>query len=169
MRWTLIGQSRSIPPKTFIKAAITAIALLQAIRVGLSAYPLLVNKVWVNRHMDAVSRSADASYGRQYLSAIQVLRQEIPPDAKVFLAGTTGLPQYDARDFMQYFLFPREVEVLDCPGDPPLGECILSLAGTRVYFIVDKSREIDSRIRGQMRVTSIGANSDLLGPLSSLD
>ena len=167
VRPVLSGRIRSISTKTIITMVVTAIAVLQVIRVGQFAYPLLVNKAWADRHLDPISRSADAAYGQSYLSAVQALRRQIPPDAKVILTGTTGQPQYDARDFMQYFLLPRQVETLQCPGDLPVEECIRSLAGPEIYFLVGESLESPFRLQEQLRVTPLGAGVSLLGPLTA--
>lgn len=165
----MTDRTRSASLRAALGVAVAAIVILQVIRVAQSAYPLLINKAWVNRHMDAVERSADAAYGQGYLSAIRALRLRIPTDGTVVLTGTIGLPQYEARDFMQYFLFPRKVELLDCPGGPAIEDCILSTAGARVYFLVGDSLQDTSRLEDRLIITPIGAGVRLIEPQGTND
>jgi hypothetical protein len=62
---------------------------------------------------------------------IQFLREEIPEDSVVALTRTEGLPQYDSRPFLQYFLIPRDV--VDCPSGP-VEDCLLALSAENMYF-----------------------------------
>jgi hypothetical protein len=144
---------------------VSAIIVLQVVRIVQSAYPLLTNKVWVDRHMDAIDRSADAAYGQRYLTAVQAMRRRIPLTGTVVLTGTTDLPQYEARDFMQYFLFPRKVVLLDCPSDTSLEVCVSTLAGDEVYFVVDDSLQDAPWPQGQLKIVPIGGGVLLLEPL----
>jgi hypothetical protein len=108
------------------------VAGVQVLWVGRMVVRLTVAKVWENRHLDALSRSADSAYGYDYMRYIQFLRSTIPEDASVVVTRTAGRPQFDSGSFLQYFLFPRTVRY--CP-DVSKDECLRSLAAPAVYFL----------------------------------
>lgn len=109
-----------------------ALGTYQLVWVGRTTARLAIAKVWVNRSLDAISRSADAAYGQTYMEYIQFLRSEIPEDALVVVTQTAGLPQYDSLSFLQYFLFPRRL--VHCPAVPGPA-CFTALAGPDVFFL----------------------------------
>lgn len=75
------------------------------------------SKFLPNRNLDAVIRSADASYGSELAAYISFLRDSIPEQEIVLIPSGQGTsaPLNDTY-LMQYFLFPRQVKtcLLDC-------------------------------------------------------
>lgn len=131
-----MAKIQSISYSALLRLAISLIILYQLIELGQVAHRLITTKVGPNRQLNAISRSADTAYGHEFLENISVLRTEIPGDATIVVTGTTGLPQYDARDFMQYFLFPRNTVGLACPGDQVLEECLNSELLSHDFLLV---------------------------------
>ena len=111
---------------------VVAVCVVHLVWVGRTFVRLAVNKVWEDRRLDAVSRSADVAYGYDYMRYIQFLRSEIPEGASVVLTLTSGLPQYDQRSFLQYFLIPRNVAY--CPQGT-MQDCLAEFAAADVYFL----------------------------------
>jgi hypothetical protein len=75
----------------------------------------LYYKVWADRNLDAINRSADVSFGGDFYFYIDFLRKNIPPDASVVLPPKGSRMFLNAEELMQYFLFPRHV--LSCLQD----------------------------------------------------
>jgi hypothetical protein len=75
------------------------------------------SKFLPNRNLEAVIRSADASYGSELAAYISFLRDAIPEQGTVLIPSGQGTsaPLNDTY-LMQYFLFPRQVKIclLDC-------------------------------------------------------
>jgi hypothetical protein len=111
---------------------LVAAGLWQTARVGQDFGNRLTGKIWANRGLDAVSRSADVAYGEDYRRYVEFLRAQIPEEASVVVLRTSGLPQFQSRSFLQYFLLPRRVVV--CTEDL-LEECILRWHGPDAFFI----------------------------------
>lgn len=166
-----MGLGRATILKSIVLVAIASIASYQLIRVGQESARLLVNKVWVNRRLDAISRSADVTYGSEYLAYISLLRQQIPPDASVVDTRTFGLAQYDSPAFIQYFLFPRTIIPLTdaaCQGEPDMNQCIIDLSGPQVYFIYGANFTISPAISRTFHVQTFNQAMGLLAPQSAL-
>jgi hypothetical protein len=88
----------------------------------------LYYKVWADRKLDAINRSADVSFGGNFYFYIDFLRKNIPSDARVVLPPN-GSPMFlNAGELMQYFLFPRHV--LGCFED-----CIKLINEANTYVI----------------------------------
>ena len=68
------------------------------------------NKTLANQKLNAFLRSGDASFGSEFASYLQFLRDQIPEDASVVIPPDQG-SQYFLNDLylMQYFLFPRRI------------------------------------------------------------
>lgn len=74
------------------------------------------NKVLANRDLDAIERSADASYGSEYAAFISFLRSSIPDLATVLIpSGQGSTVPFNNIYLMQYLLFPRRI--VNCPTD----------------------------------------------------
>jgi hypothetical protein len=86
-------------------------------------------KFLANRNLDAVIRSADASYGSEFAAYISFLRDAIPEQGAVLIPSRPGSsdPLNDLY-LMQYFLFPRRVET--CPAD-----CAVRIKEPGIYII----------------------------------
>jgi hypothetical protein len=126
-----------------------------------------VNKVWVNRHLDTISRSADVAYGGEFLAYTTFLRQQIPPEATVVDTRTFGLPQYDLLTFIQYFLFPRTIILLTdatCQGEPDINQCIMDLSGPQTYFMYGANFRISPEISGKFHVLTFNQSLGVLAP-----
>ena len=159
--------SRAQVFKSIALAAMGVVALYQLAWVGQTGARLAVNKVWVNRHLDAISRSADVAYGLDYLGYIDFLRRQIPPEATVVDTRTSGLPQYDSPNFVRYFLFPRTTVPLTdatCQGDPDLNQCIISLSGPHTYFMYGADFTPSAAISGVLRVLPFKEGLGILAP-----
>jgi len=122
------GEWRSVLLASILGGAI----LVQLVWIGGHSGPLLVAKVWVNRRLDAISRSADAAYGYDYMQWINFLRRTIPEEATVFVVPTPESPQYTLSAFLEYFLMPRHVS--HCPASN-LRDCIAQVAGPGTCFL----------------------------------
>ena len=157
-----VAMSRFLTKKLLLIFAIVCVASFQVYRIGQQTLRLISTKVRPNLHLDAVSRSADVSYGQGYLESTQILRDEIPSTATVILTGTTSLPQYEAFDFMQYFLFPRTVQTLACPGNPIWDRCVQLLSGPGVYFIVGDIQLSGTNLSDNHNVIPLGTGVSLL-------
>lgn len=147
--------------------AVAAVALFQMARVGQVAARLAVNKVWANRHLDAISRGADVAYGGEFQAYIDFLRQQTPLEASVIDTRTFGLPQYDQPGFVQYFLFPRTViplTDLTCRGETDMNRCIIDLSGPDTYFMYGAGYTPSASISGSLQVLPFGEDLGLLAP-----
>lgn len=125
------------------------------------------NKVWPDRSLDAISRSADVDYGSGYLAYVDFVRRETPPDAVVVDTRTFGVAQYDDNTFLQYFLLPRMVTVQSdstCPGKLSLKDCLQAMAGPHVYFIYGPNFLISSSVPDTFKVIPFNATMGLLAP-----
>jgi hypothetical protein len=165
MRMNHAGLARSV-----ILVAAAAVGLFQLVWVGQTSLTLGVNKVWVDRHLDAVSRSADVAYGSAFNAYISFLRQQIPEGATVVDTRTFGLVQYDSPAFIQYFLFPRTILPLSnsaCHGVGDLNQCILALSGPQTYFIVGANFKLSPVISERFYVRMFQQSLGLLAPLSA--
>ena len=107
-------------PKRIV-AGVTALLLAgglvyQLLGTGRYLYSKLYDKVWANRQLDAVVRSADGSFGAEFASFISFLRASIPDDSTVLLPPTQTTFFLNDRYLMQYSLFPRNLVTcqLDC-------------------------------------------------------
>lgn len=128
---------------------------------------LAVNKVWNNRKLDAISRSADAAYGSEFLNYINFLRKEIPTAAIVVDSKTFGEPQYDLFDFMQYFLFPRQVQPLtdlSCQGLTSINQCIKQLLRNNNYVIYGNNYLPDRSIYEEFLVNPFNNSMGVIKP-----
>lgn len=91
---------------------------------------LMRNKVWANRQLDAVARSADVAFGEKFSGYIRFLRDGIPEVAKVVIpAQPQGRFELDRVDLMEYFLFPRRIRACS-------QECASRLADPNTYIVV---------------------------------
>jgi hypothetical protein len=128
------------------------------------AHRLITTKAWPNRKLDAVSRSADVSYGHQFLDSINTLRTEIPEDATIAVVGTRSLPQYEARDFLQYFLFPRNVVGLSCTSDMSFEKCIDSKLRVGVFLLINDGQLVDPVSKFQGQIIPLNSGVILIAP-----
>jgi hypothetical protein len=146
------------------RIALAAVLIVCAIQIGWvsrSFLRLATGKVWANRHLDAVSRSADVAYGHDYMLYVQFLRDEIPEDAIVVLTRTDGQPQYDSSPFLQYFLIPRTV--VDCPSGP-METCLLELGGPDVYFTYGRGALLPEATAAWLRIVPFDEDRGVLAP-----
>ena len=116
----------------FLAFAAFAAGCFQFAVAAKNTISLTKRKVWVNRHLDAISRGADAAYGEEFKDFISFLRSEIPDDATVVLLRTTDLTPYRSKWFMQYFLFPRKITICEERG---VESCVVMRKGPGVYFL----------------------------------
>jgi hypothetical protein len=154
--------------RSLLLVAAAAVALVQLVWVGQTSARLGVNKAWVDRHLDAIGRSADVAYGGDFNGYITFLRQQIPQTATVVDSRTFGLMQYDSYAFMQYFLFPRTLVPLTdatCHGESDLNRCLINLSGPQTYFMVGANFKISPVISGNFRVLMFDQSLGLLAPL----
>ncbi|MEW6569085.1 MAG: hypothetical protein AB1449_13170 [Chloroflexota bacterium] len=122
---------------------------------------LLVSKVWANRALDAVSRSADGSCGYEYMRFIQFLRREIPVDATIVILPTSDLPQYQDKAFLQCFLIPRNVTYC---VETVLEACVASMAGPNVYFMFSGAVQLTGGAFQGLRRTPFDEETGLIAP-----
>lgn len=156
--------------RSILLVAVAAVALFQLVWVGQTSARLGVNKAWVDRHLDAISRSADVAYGADFNGYITFLRQRIPQGAIVVDTRTFGLPQYDSGAFIQYFLFPRTIVPLTnatCQGESDLNRCMINLSGPQTYFMVGANFRISPVISGIFRILMFNQSLGLLAPLAA--
>jgi hypothetical protein len=147
--------------------AMVVVALLQLAWVVQKASGLAVNKVWVNRHLDAISRGADVAYGSEFQAYMDFLRVQIPTEATVVDTRTFGLPQYDQPGFVQYFLFPRSIIPLTdetCHGEPHIEKCIIDLSGSQTYFMYGANYTPSAVMSESFQVLPFGGDLGLLAP-----
>ncbi len=148
-------------------AAIAAAVLIQSVWVVKTSTDLAGKKVWVDRNRDAVSRSADVTYGADFLGYIDFLREQIPPQATVIDTRTFGLPQYDLYTFLQYFLIPRTIVPLTnstCPNEADINKCILNLSGPETYFMYGANFKVSAGILGTLKDLPFGQGLGVLAP-----
>lgn len=89
---------------------------------------------WSLRGSSAWERSARLSEGEDFLAFVTFLRTAIPETAKVVFPPHSYISKagvFTELDFMEYFLFPRQV--LNC-GEP-VDECVRSLTGPGSYIV----------------------------------
>ena len=156
--------------RAVILVAAAAVGLFQLVWVGQTSLKLGANKVWIDRSMDAISRSADVAYGSDFNAYTSFLRQQIPEGATVVDTRTFGLVQYDSPAFIQYFLFPRTILPLSnaaCHGVGDLNQCILALSGPQTYFMVGANFKLSPAISGRFHILMFQQSLGLLAPLSS--
>jgi hypothetical protein len=139
------------------------VAVWQTVDVAQNFAGRLVAKVWVNRQLDAVSRSADVAYGEDYRRYIEFLRQKIPEDARVVVLRISGFPQYESRSFLQYFLFPRRV--LICTQEGP-AECVLEFQGPDTYFIYRGGLELPVAAAAAIEQVEFVEGEGILAPVA---
>lgn len=145
----------------------TGIIILQLSWAGQQFGGLARNKVWPDRSLDAISRSADVAYGSDYLAYVDFLRNEIPMDATLVDTRTFGVPQFDDNTFLQYFLLPRMVvgqSDSTCPGISSLKECLRAMAGPHVYFIYGPNFDVSSSVPDAYIAIPFDATMGLLAP-----
>jgi len=95
--------------KIFIIVLLCSCFIYQGAIAGRYYVNRLYYKVWADRKLDAINRSADVSFGGNFYFFIDFLRKNIPSDARVVLPPN-GSPMFlNAGELMQYFLFPRHV------------------------------------------------------------
>jgi hypothetical protein len=155
--------------KLILLALVAMVAFFQLAWVGQTSAKLAVNKVWANRHLDAISRSADSAYGADFNGYTSFLRQEIPENARVVDTRTFGLVQYDIYGFLEYFLFPRTIIPLTdstCRGESDLRKCILNLADAKTYLIYGVNFKISPSITAAFKVILYNQDMGLLAPKS---
>lgn len=146
------------------RPALALVVVICAVQIGWvtrSFLQLAVGKVWENRSRDAVSRSADAAYGYDYMQYIRFLREEVPEEAVVVLTRTDGRPQYDSKPFLQYFLIPRTV--VDCPSGP-LETCLLELSAPHVYFAYGGGVSLPERASPVLRAIPFDESLGIFAP-----
>ena len=146
---------------------IIGIIFFQLVKAGQEFQGYISNKVWPDRSLDAVSRSADVAYGSNFLAYINFLKKEIPPNAKVVDTRTFGVPQYDDSQFLQYFLLPRLVTFQSdssCPGISSLKACLQSMAGAYVYFIYGSNFNLSSSVPDTLSVLPFDTKIGVLTP-----
>lgn len=117
-----------------------AIILISLILFALLAYQSVMaaqyltdrykSKFLSNRDLEAVIRSADASYGSELAGFISFLRNSIPEQEIVLIPSGQGTnaPLNDLY-LMQYFLFPRQIKT--CQSD-----CAAIINEPGIYVIV---------------------------------
>ncbi len=142
---------------------VAAVCVVHLVWVGRSFVRLAVYKVWEDRRLDAVSRSADVAYGYDYMRYIQFLRSEIPESGTVVLTLTAGLPQYDQRNFLQYFLIPRNVAY--CPRGT-VQECLAAFAAADVYFLYGPEFGVSDLVSYGLRDVPFEGGLGVLAPMS---
>jgi hypothetical protein len=128
------------------------------------------NKIWPDRSLDAISRSADVAYGSEYLAFIDFVRKITPPDAVLVNTRTFGAPQYDDIYFLQYFLIPRKVTIQSdnsCPGISSLKLCLGSLQAPNKYFLYGPNFAVSSSVPSTLKVLPFNAYMGLLAPQDS--
>ena len=87
------------------------------------------SKFLSNRNLDAVIRSADASYGSEIAGYISFLRKSIPEHETVLIPSGRGSSEpLNDKYLMQYFLFPRKVEAC-------LSDCNVYIQDPSIYVI----------------------------------
>jgi hypothetical protein len=153
--------------KILLVVLLTAAVGYQLADISKTYTHLTIDKVWVNRNLDSISRSADAAYGSAFLSYITFLRASIPPEANVVDTRTFGEPQYDLYTFMQYFLFPRQVRPLTddiCRGEPTFDRCIELLLRKGNYFIYGKGYKPSKEISQQFDVIPFNSDMGVIKP-----
>jgi hypothetical protein len=150
-----------LPVKWGLLGVTLLVGVYQLAWVGRTAGRLMAAKVWVNRTQDAINRSADAAYGQEYMECMRRLREKIPEDALVIVTRTTGLPQYDSRSFLQYFLFPREL--LYC-SEGPGPDCVRHAAAEQAYILAGTELEIPSELLTDYKNVPCGSQLLLLAP-----
>lgn len=156
--------------RSILLVAAAGVALFQLVWVGQTSARLGVTKIWVDRNLDAIGRSADAAYGGDFNGYITFLRQQIPPEATVVDTRTFGLPQYDSASFMQYFLFPRSIVPVTnttCQGESDLNRCLILLSGPHTYFMVGANFKISPVISGRFHLLMFNPSLGLLAPLGA--
>lgn len=140
-----------------------AIIVLQWTRDFEWAARLTVGKVWPNRGLDAIARSADGAYGEDYRRYIEFLRDTVPEVATVIILRTSGLPQYESRAFLQYFLIPRVV--IPCPYEA-WEDCLVEFASPNTYFAYSEALPLPESYQGFLQQITFGPDLGLLGPTS---
>jgi hypothetical protein len=153
--------------KIFLLVISAGIIILQLGWVGQMSAGYVREKVWPNRSLDAISRSADVTYGSDFLAYMDFVRKETPPDAVVVDTRTFGVPQYDDNTFLQYFLLPRMVTDLSigsCVGNSSMDDCLQTMVDTHVYFIYGQNFVISSSILNTFKVTPFNSSMGLLAP-----
>lgn len=153
--------------KLFLLTLTVGVVIFQLGWAGVKFVGYARAKVLPDRHLDAVSRSADVAYGSDFLAYIDFLRQNLPQDAMVVDTRTFGLPQYDIYTFLQYFLFPRTVinqSDNSCPGEKTMKGCLQVMSGPRVYFIYGPHLPIPSSVPEGLTILPFNESSGLLIP-----
>ena len=152
----------------YILLTLTAgIILLQLVWAGQTFRNYTINKVWPDRSLDAISRSADIDYGSGYLAYVNFIRMETPPDAMVVDTRTFGVAQFDDSNFLQYFLLPRMVTAQSdssCPGKLSLKDCLQAMVAPHVYFIYGPNFAISSSVPDTFKVIPFNETMGLLAP-----
>lgn len=153
--------------KFFLLALTAGVILFQLGWAGQNLLKYTGAKIWPDRHLDAVSRSADVAYGSDFLTYIDFVRKETPPDAVVVDTRTFGAPQYDISIFLQYFLLPRRVTIQtdsSCPGVALLKDCLQVMTGPHVYFIYGSAFVIPLSVPDTLKVLPFNATMGVLIP-----
>jgi hypothetical protein len=110
-------------------AILFALLVYQSIMAAQYLTDRFNSKFLANRNLDAVIRSADASYGSELAGFISFLRDSIPAQGTVLIPSGQGTsaPLNDLY-LMQYFLFPRKIKT--CSSD-----CAALIKKPEVYII----------------------------------
>jgi hypothetical protein len=123
------SQTMKIITRTLITLSLLFLLAYQSVTAAQYLSSRYKSKFLSNRDLDAVIRSADASYGGEIAGNISNLRDVIPEQAIVLIppGPGSGAPFNDAH-LMQYFLFPRRI--VTCPFD-----CIGLINDPEVFII----------------------------------
>ncbi len=138
-----------------------AASLFQTVRATQWASSMLTRKVLVNWRRETLSRGADAAYGEAYMRFVESMRSAVPEGARVIQVGRTGRPQFESVWYLQYFLFPRQVEAC---GLARLADCIARAAAEPSYFLVSGAFTDRAAWSADFEMTSLGDELTLLSP-----
>jgi hypothetical protein len=131
-KYNLLSGSQTMKKTTRVLITLSLLILLAYQSVTAAQYlsSRYKSKFLSNRDLDAVIRSADASYGSELAGFISFLRNSIPEQEIVLIPSGQGTsaPLNDLY-LMQYFLFPRQIKT--CQSD-----CAALIEEPGIYVIV---------------------------------
>lgn len=108
-------------------------ALIQVILVLSLVIAPLASNIWHVRDLPKSERSARLAFGDNFAEFIDFVREHVPDDATVIIPYEETDIVFGNVGIMQYFLFPREIA--DCAHGAHTSDCIVSMAGPKVYFL----------------------------------
>lgn len=158
-------------PKSFFLKILSLFLVLGTLYQLQDDYSFFIEKftqkVWPNRGLDAISRSADTAYGSEFLDYVTFMWQTIPETATVYDTRTFNLPQYDLYTFVSYFLIPRKViPITDeiCGGGVDLDYCLLQVASQSTYAIYGAGYSPPSTILESYSILPFANGLGILAP-----